>query len=323
MNAATLKKMGRKALQIERAALDGLIVRIGADFVRACEALLRCKGRVVVMGMGKSGHIGGKIASTLASTGTPAFFVHPGEASHGDLGMVTRQDLVLALSYSGETGEMVSILPLIKRLGVPLIALTGRPKSTLARGADVHLDVSVKQEACPLNLAPTASTTATLAMGDALAVALLEARGFRAEDFARRHPGGSLGKRLLLKIQDVMHTGARVPKVSADTPLRKALDVMSSKGFGITAITDRHNKVLGIYTDGDLRRTLDEGVDLKTATIADVMTRGGKRVRGDQLAAEAVQLMEKHKITALLVTDAKGHLAGVLHLHDLLRAGVY
>lgn len=323
MNPTALKRMGRKALQIERAGIDGLISRVGADFVRACQILLKCKGRVVVMGMGKSGHIGGKLAATMASTGTPAFFVHPGEASHGDLGMVTRQDVVLALSYSGETGEMLAILPLIKRLAVPLVAMTGRPKSTLAREADVHLDVSVKQEACPLNLAPTASTTATLAMGDALAVALLEARGFREEDFATRHPGGALGKRLLLKIQDVMHTGARIPKVRPDTPLRTALDVMSSKGFGITAITDARDKVLGIYTDGDLRRTLDLGVDFKKTKVSDVMTRGGKRVQGSQLAAEAVQLMEKHKITALLVTDAKGKLTGVLHLHDLLRAGVY
>ena len=315
--------MGRKALQIERAALDGLIARVNGDFVRACQTLLKCKGRVVVMGMGKSGHIGGKLAATLASTGTPAFFVHPGEASHGDLGMILRQDVVLALSYSGETHELLAIVPLIKRLGVPLIALTGRPKSTLAKAADVHIDVSVKQEACPLNLAPTASTTATLAMGDALAVSLLEARGFKEEDFAKRHPGGALGKRLLLKIQDLMHTGERVPKVTPETPLRQALDVMSRKGFGLTAIVDPKGCVLGVYTDGDLRRTLDQGVDVRKAQIKEVMTRGGKHVRADQLAAEAVQLMEKYKITALLVTDAKNKLVGVLHLHDLLRAGVY
>ena len=315
--------MGRKALQIERAALDGLIARVNGDFVRACQTLLKCRGRVVVMGMGKSGHIGGKLAATLASTGTPAFFVHPGEASHGDLGMILRQDVVLALSYSGETHELLAIVPLIKRLGVPLIALTGRPKSTLAKAADVHIDVSVKQEACPLNLAPTASTTATLAMGDALAVSLLEARGFKEEDFAKRHPGGALGKRLLLKIQDLMHTGERVPKITPETPLRQALDVMSRKGFGLTAIIDPQGRVLGVYTDGDLRRTLDQGVDVRKAQIKEVMTRGGKHVRADQLAAEAVQLMEKHKITALLVTDAKNKLVGVLHLHDLLRAGVY
>ena len=323
MNPTALKRMGRKALQIERAALDGLIARVNGDFVRACQTLLKCKGRVVVMGMGKSGHIGGKLAATLASTGTPAFFVHPGEASHGDLGMILRQDVVLALSYSGETHELLAIVPLIKRLGVPLIALTGRPKSTLAKAADVHIDVSVKQEACPLNLAPTASTTATLAMGDALAVSLLEARGFKEEDFAKRHPGGALGKRLLLKIQDLMHTGERVPKVTPETPLRQALDVMSRKGFGLTAIVDPKGCVLGVYTDGDLRRTLDQGVDVRKAQIKEVMTRGGKHVRADQLAAEAVQLMEKYKITALLVTDAKNKLVGVLHLHDLLRAGVY
>ncbi len=323
MNPAALKKMGRKALEIERKALDGLIARVNGDFVRACQIMLKCAGRVIVTGMGKSGHIGGKIASTFASTGTPAFFVHPGEASHGDLGMITRQDVVLALSYSGETNELLAILPLIKRLAAPLICLTGRPGSTLAKAADVHIDVSVKQEACPLNLAPTASTTATLAMGDALAVALLEARGFSENDFAMTHPGGALGKRLLLRIHDLMHTGTRVPKVAPGAKLSQALMEMSRKGFGLTAIVDGKNKVLGVYTDGDLRRTLDLGVDIRKATISEVMTRGGRHVRSDQLAAEAVQLMEKHKITALLVTDAQNKLAGVLHMHDLLRAGVY
>ncbi|HUS25128.1 MAG TPA: KpsF/GutQ family sugar-phosphate isomerase [Candidatus Binatia bacterium] len=324
MNPATLKKMGRKALEIERDALTALLPRVDDDFVRACQLLLKCRGRVVVMGMGKSGHVGGKVAATLASTGTPAFFVHPGEASHGDLGMITRSDAVLALSYSGETGEMLAILPLIKRLGVPLIAMTGRPKSALAKAADVHIDVSVRQEACPLNLAPTSSTTATLAMGDALAVALLEARGFRAEDFARRHPGGALGKRLLLKIRDLMHTGERVPRVTAATPLRAALEEMSRKGFGLTAVVDARSKVIGVYTDGDLRRTLDHGaVDVRRTTVGQVMTRGGKHVDADQLAAEAVNLMERHKITALLVTGKGGRLEGVVHMHDLLRAGVY
>lgn len=323
MNPAALKKMGRKALQIERKALDGLIARVNGDFVRACQIMLKCKGRVIVTGMGKSGHVGGKIASTFASTGTPAFFVHPGEASHGDLGMITRQDVVLALSYSGETHELLAILPLIKRLAAPLITLTGRPRSTLAKAADVHIDVSVKQEACPLNLAPTASTTATLAMGDALAVSLLEARGFSENDFALTHPGGALGKRLLLRIHDLMHTGGRVPKVAPKATLSQALMEMSRKGFGITAVVDGKGQVLGVYTDGDLRRTLDHGVDIRKARISEVMTRGGKHVRADQLAAEAVQLMEKHKITALLVTDAHNKLAGVLHMHDLLRAGVY
>jgi arabinose-5-phosphate isomerase len=324
MDPAALQRMGRKALEIERRALDDLMARVNDDFSRACQLMLKCEGRVVVMGMGKSGHIGGKIAATLASTGTPAFFVHPGEASHGDLGMITRSDLVLAISYSGETPELLAIVPLIKRLGVPLVSLTGKPASTLARTADVHIDVSVAQEACPLNLAPTASTTATLAMGDALAVALLEARGFTESDFAMTHPGGALGKRLLLKIHDLMHTGARVPKVTAEVPLTAALEEMSRKGFGLTAIVDAQEKVLGVYTDGDLRRTLDHGaVDVRKVRIAEVMTRGGKHARADQLAAEAVNLMEKHKITALLVTDEHNTLVGVLHMHDLLRAGVY
>jgi len=324
MDPAALKKMGRKALEIERNALEALMPRVGDEFVHACQVMLKCTGRVIVTGMGKSGHVGGKIAATLASTGTPSFFVHPGEASHGDLGMVTRQDVVLALSYSGETAELLAIVPLIKRLGAPLIAMTGKPGSTLARMAEVHLDVSVAQEACPLNLAPTASTTATLAMGDALAVALLEARGFSENDFAMSHPGGSLGKRLLLKIQDLMHTGERVPKVSADTPLMEALVVISRKGFGLTAVVDADDTLLGVYTDGDLRRTLDHpGVDFRKARVGEVMTKGGKVAHADQLAAEAVNLMEKHKITALLVTDGRQKVVGVLHMHDLLRAGVY
>lgn len=324
MDPTALKNMGRKALEIERNALDALMARVDDDFARACRILLDCPGRVVVTGMGKSGHVGGKIAATLASTGTPSFFVHPGEASHGDLGMITRQDVVIAISYSGETPEMLAILPLIKRQGVPLISMTGRPGSTLARSAEVHIDVSVAQEACPLNLAPTASTTATLAMGDALAVALLEARGFTENDFAMTHPGGALGKRLLLKIHDLMHTGARVPRVAPEAPLTAALEEMSRKGFGLTAIVDADGQVLGVYTDGDLRRTLDHGtVDVRKVKVSEVMTRGGKHARAGQLAAEAVNLMEKHKITALLVTDDHNKLVGVLHMHDLLRAGVY
>jgi arabinose-5-phosphate isomerase len=322
MNPETLKSMGRKALEIERAGLDALLPRIDDAFVHACQILLKCTGRVVVTGMGKSGHIGGKLAATFASTGTPAFFVHPGEASHGDLGMITRQDVVLALSYSGETEEMVRILPLIKRLAVPLISMTGKPNSSLARASDVHIDVSVAQEACPLNLAPTASTTATLAMGDALAVSLLEARGFTPEDFAMAHPGGSLGRKLLLKIADLMHTGDRLPRVSPDVTVSAALLEMTRKGLGMTAVVDKDDRILGVYTDGDLRRTLDHNIDVHRALITEVMTRGGKTVEADHLAAEAVQLMEKHKITALMVVDGAGKLKGAIHMHDLLRAGV-
>lgn len=313
---------GRRVLGIEREALESLESRIDSAFAAACERLLACQGRVVVTGMGKSGHIGGKIAATLASTGTPAFFVHPGEASHGDLGMITRQDAVIAISYSGETAELLTIVPLIKRLGVPLLAMTGKPGSTLAQAAEVHLDVSVAKEACPLNLAPTASTTAALAMGDALAVALLEARGFTPDDFARSHPGGTLGRRLLLKVGDLMHHGERLPRVAPEASLRDALLEMTRKGLGMTAIVDADGRALGVFTDGDLRRVLDAGVDVRRAGIADVMTRGGKRIAAGQLAAEAVNLMERHQITALMVVDADDHLQGVLHMHDLLRAGV-
>ncbi|TAM10250.1 MAG: KpsF/GutQ family sugar-phosphate isomerase [Nevskiaceae bacterium] len=307
---------------MERDAIDHLIPRVGPDFARACTLLLACKGRVIVTGMGKSGHIGGKIAATLASTGTPAFFVHPGEASHGDLGMITRDDAVVAVSYSGETAELITILPLIKRLGVPLVALTGRADSTLSRTADVHLDVAVEHEACPLDLAPTASTTAALAMGDALAVALLEARGFTRDDFARSHPGGTLGKRLLLHVGDLMHRDAELPVVTEHAPLSAALLEMTRKGLGMTAIVDAEGRALGIFTDGDLRRVLDAGLDVRTAHIGEVMTHGGRRMRAEQLAAEAVALMERHKITAVIVCSAEGRLEGVLHMHDLLRAGV-
>jgi arabinose-5-phosphate isomerase len=322
MDANRLQALGRRALEIERDALSALIPRLDASFSRACELMLACKGRVVVTGMGKSGHVGTKIAATLASTGTPSFFVHPGEASHGDLGMVTRDDVVIGISNSGETAEVLTLLPLFKRMRAPLIAMTGKPASTLAQAADVHLDVSVELEACPLNLAPTASTTATLAMGDALAVALLEARGFTPEDFAMSHPGGSLGRKLLLKVGDLMHTGERLPAVAPDTPLTVALLEMTRKGLGITAVVDAQNQVQGVFTDGDLRRVLDQGVDVRTARIDAVMTRGGRSVRADQLAAEAVALMEQHKITVLLVRGADGKLQGVLHMHDLLRAGV-
>ncbi len=319
---AALQQTARRVLEIERDALTALLPRIDGDFARACTLLLGCRGRVVVTGMGKSGHIGGKIAATLASTGTPAFFVHPGEASHGDLGMITRDDAVIAISHSGETNELLTILPLIKRMGVPLVTMTGRPGSTLAKAADVHLDVSVAQEACPLNLAPTASTTATLAMGDALAVALLEARGFTPEDFALSHPGGTLGRRLLLKVGDLMHTGERIPQVGTDVTISAALLEMSRKGLGMTAVVDQAGRALGIFTDGDLRRVLDANFDVRSAKITEVMTKGGKNIAAEQLAAEAVHLMEKHRITALMVLDGERRLAGVLHMHDLLRAGV-
>lgn len=322
LHADAVVATGRRVLEIERDALDALMTRVDDNFVDACRRLLACQGRVVVTGMGKSGHIGGKIASTLASTGTPAFFVHPGEASHGDLGMITRQDAVIAISYSGETAELLTIVPLIKRLNVPLIALTGKLGSTLARTADVHLDVSVAKEACSLNLAPTASTTATLALGDALAVALLETRGFTPDDFALSHPGGSLGRRLLLKVADLMHTGERLPQVAPDASLRDALLEMTHKGLGMTAIVDADGHALGVFTDGDLRRVLDAGVDIRRAAISDVMTRGGRRIAPDRLAAEAVSLMERHKIMALMAIDAEDKLAGVIHMHDLLRAGV-
>ncbi len=322
MDADKLIALGRRALEIERDALTALLDRVDDRFVAACRIMLACQGRIVVTGMGKSGHIGGKLAATLASTGTPAFFVHPGEASHGDLGMITRQDVVIAISYSGETAEIVTLLPLLKRMQAPLIAMTGKPGSTLAQAAEVHIDVSVAAEACPLNLAPTASTTATLAMGDALAVALLEARGFTPEDFAMSHPGGSLGRRLLLKISDVMHQGERLPTVTPDCMLTEALLEMTRKGLGMTAVVDDQRHVLGVFTDGDLRRILDHNVDVRSAHISEVMTAGGKSIGSDQLAAEAVALMEKHKITALLVKDADDRLIGIVHMHDLLRAGV-
>ncbi len=313
---------GQRALATEAAAVSALAGRLDAAFVAACRVCLACRGRVVVTGMGKSGHIGGKIAATLASTGTPAFFLHPGEASHGDFGMITRDDAVLALSNSGETAEVLVILPLIKRMGVPLIALTGNPRSTLAREADVHLDVSVPAEACPLNLAPTASTTATLAMGDALAVALLEQRGLTPEDFARSHPGGALGRRLLLRVQDVMRTGDALPLVQASTTLSAGLLEMSRKGLGLTAIVDERRAVLGIFTDGDLRRTLDRQIDIHRTLMREVMTAEPKTITPGELAAEAVRLMEQHRITALLVVGDDGLLTGALNVHDLLRAGV-
>jgi arabinose-5-phosphate isomerase len=322
MDPERLKKLGRAVVDTENRAVAALAERIDAQFVRACELMLGCQGRVVVLGMGKSGHIGSKIAATLASTGTPAFFVHPGEASHGDLGMITPKDVVLAISYSGGTPEIVVLLPMLKRLGVALIAMTGKPDSPLAKAADVHIDVSVAQEACPLNLAPTASTTATLVMGDALAVALLEARGFTEADFAQSHPGGALGRRLLLHVADVMHTGDEVPVVGPDASLREALLEMTRKRLGMTAIANGDGQLMGIYTDGDLRRTLDRDIDVRKASIRDVMTVNCKTARATMLAAEAVRLMETHKISALVVVDDQQRIIGALNMHDLLRAGV-
>ena len=322
MTDATLKKLGLAVLDTEADAVQELKSRIDEDFVRACHYMLECEGRVVVIGMGKSGHIGSKIAATLASTGTPAFFVHPGEASHGDLGMITPKDVVMALSNSGSTEEILTILPIIKRLNVPLISLTGNPESPLARAASVNINVSVAEEACPLGLAPTASTTAALAMGDAMAVSLLEVRGFTADDFARSHPGGKLGRRLLLLIDDLIHTGDRVPKVASGTLICDALLEMTSKGLGATAIVDPDNRVLGIFTDGDLRRALDHDVDLHTTTIDTVMTPDCTLVSPGMLAAEALQIMDSGKFNALLVVDQDKRLTGALNMHDLLRAGV-
>ncbi|HEY6642588.1 KpsF/GutQ family sugar-phosphate isomerase [Povalibacter sp.] len=322
LGAEKLVSRARQVLSIESAAVAALEGRIGEQFVAACRLIDECSGRVVVTGMGKSGHIGDKIAATFASTGTPAFFLHAAEASHGDIGMITARDVVLALSNSGETPELLAILPVIKRLGASLIALTGKPQSSLARAADVLLDVSVTQEACPLNLAPTASTTATLAMGDALAVALLDARGFTEEDFARSHPGGSLGRKLLLHVEDVMRTGERLPKVTVDTSLHDGLIEMSAKGLGMTTVVDTQDKVLGVFTDGDLRRLLDKPFDLHRSTMGDLMKRNPKSVQPRMLAAEAVHVMESSRITALPVIDASGTLVGALNVHDLFRAGV-
>jgi arabinose-5-phosphate isomerase len=319
---ANLIAVARQALAIEIEGLQAQLPRLGAEFARACRICLDCRGRIVVTGMGKSGHIAGKIAATLASTGTPAFFVHPGEASHGDVGMITRDDAVLALSNSGETDEILTIVPVIKRLGVPLLTMTGNPNSALAHLATVHLDIAVPAEACPLNLAPTASTTAALAVGDALAVALLKARGFTEEDFARSHPAGMLGRRLLLRVRDVMRTGESVPKVQSDTPLAEGLMEMTRKGLGMTAVLDGSDRVVGIFTDGDLRRALDRAADLHATRMAEVMTRSAKSVHADMLAAEAVHLMEQYRITSLLVLDEEDRAVGALNVHDLMRAGV-
>jgi arabinose-5-phosphate isomerase len=312
----------RRVLNIEAAAVGALAERLDAQFARAVELILACRGRTVVSGIGKSGHVATKIASTLASTGTPAFFLHPADASHGDLGMITGDDVMIALSNSGESAELLAIVPLVKRRGARLIAMTGNAKSSLAREADAHLDAGVAEEACPLGLAPTASTTAALALGDALAVALLEARGFGAEDFARSHPGGALGRRLLTHVSDVMRQGEAVPSVPRGAPMAQAVLEISRKGMGMTAVLDAGGSVAGILTDGDLRRTLERGVDIRTTVVDQVMTAAPRTVRPAQLAVDAVRLMEEHRISQVLVVDAQGGLVGALNMHDLFRAKV-
>jgi len=320
--SSSFEQLGREVIQLEAEALQTLANRMDGQFAEACRLILSCQGRVIVIGMGKSGHVGGKIASTLASTGTPSFFVHPGEASHGDLGMITPVDIVLAISNSGETAEILTILPIIKRMGVKLIALLGKTESSLARQADAILYAGVEKEACPHNLAPTASTTAALAIGDALAVTLLKSRGFTREDFARAHPAGSLGRRLLLYVSDIMHTGDSIPKVGEEASLREALLEMTGKGLGMTGVVDSRGKLVGIFTDGDLRRVLNRGIDVYNAKITEVMTRKPKTTSADRLAAETVQLMRSLKINGLFVVDDKTHVLGALNMHDLFRAGV-
>ena len=314
--------LGRQVLDIESRAITAMAERLDETFAHAVGIVLACTGRVVVSGIGKSGHVARKIASTLASTGTPAFFVHPAEASHGDLGMIAANDVMIALSNSGESAELLAIVPLAKRRGARLIAVTGKPESSLAREADVHLDAAVAEEACPLGLAPTASTTAALALGDALAVALLEARGFGADDFARSHPGGALGRRLLTRVHDVMRTGTAIPRVAPTASLSAALMEMTGKGLGMTAVVDAEERVLGILTDGDLRRVIERGVDFRAAEVADLMTPRPRTIRDDRLAVEAVEEMERNRINGLLVLDAEGRLAGALNMHDMFRARV-
>jgi len=322
MPIKTFRESALRTITLERDAVTRLLDRIDTHFDKACELMLACEGRVVVTGMGKSGHIGTKIAATLASTGTPSMFVHPGEASHGDLGMITRKDVVLALSNSGTTAEVITLLPLLKRMNTPLISMTGNPQSLLSTTADANLDVSVENEACPLDLAPTSSTTVSLVMGDALAIALLEARGFTAEDFAFSHPGGALGRRLLLKVSDVMHIGREVPRVSTDTRLSEALMEMSSKGMGMTTVVDGDDVLLGLFTDGDLRRAIDKNVDIHSTCIGDIMTHHCKTATPGMLAAEALRIMDESKISVLVVQDDQSKPIGAVHIHDLLRAGV-
>jgi len=322
MDPVAIREIAHAVLDTEARAVAGLKSQINDQFIEACRIMLACHGRIVVLGMGKSGHIGGKLAATLASTGSPAFFVHPGEASHGDLGMITRGDVVLMLSNSGETAELLTILPIIKRMRVRLVALTGNPDSHLARNADAHVHVDVSQEACPLGLAPTSSTTAALAMGDALAISLLEARGFTREDFARSHPAGQLGRRLLLHISDVMHVGDDIPLVNSDTCLADAVMEMSRKRLGMTTVVDEQRRVVGVLTDGDLRRAIDSNVDMSVAPVSDVMSPNPTSIRAERLAVEGAELMERCKITALPVLDEGGHVVGALNIHDLFSAGV-
>lgn len=318
----TILALARETLEIEMAALKEISARLDQNFVRAVEVMLQCRGRIVVSGMGKSGHIGRKIAATLASTGSPAFFMHPGEAAHGDLGMITVDDVWLAMSNSGESDELMALVPSIKRRGVPFIAMTGNPESSLGLEADIHLNSGVAREACPLNLAPTASTTAQLALGDALAVALLDVRGFSKDDFALTHPGGSLGRKLLVHVRDLMHSGEELPVVAAQTLLREALLEITDKRLGMTAVVDADGILRGVFTDGDLRRVLDRGVDIRATQVGEVMSANPRRIHPDKLAAEAVHVMQTHQIFGLLVTDDDGRLVGALNMHDLLRAGV-
>lgn len=322
INLADIQLLANEVLETEAAAVSALKERIDDNFKQACELILSCHGRIVITGMGKSGHIGGKIAATLASTGTPSFFVHPGEASHGDLGMITVDDVVIAISNSGETDELLTIIPMIKRLNVPLITMTGNRDSRMAAQANVNLDISVAKEACPHNLAPTTSTTATLALGDTLAICLLKLRGFTADDFARSHPGGKLGRRLLLRVSDVMHAGDQSPEVTANTLLKDSLVEMSRKGLGFTSVVDESGKVIGVYTDGDLRRSFEHPIDIHSTVIADVMTSPCSSIGADDLAVEALNLMESKSINALPVVDDTGTLIGAVNMHDLLRAGV-
>jgi len=321
MNKERFIEVGQRTVDIEVDAIQSLREKINDGFFAACQCILKCQGRVIVTGMGKSHHIGSKIAATLASTGTPAFFVHPGEASHGDLGMITKSDVVIAISYSGSSAEIITLLPLLKRMGVPLISMTGKSDSPLAKTADFQLDVSINTEACPLDLAPTSSTTAALVMGDALAIALLEARGFTAEDFAFSHPGGALGRKLLIKVEDLMHSGSETPQVNEKALLPETLVVMTAKGLGLTTVVDDNDNLVGIFTDGDLRRHVDGGIDINKAKIRDVMNATPQTIPKEMLAAEALGLMEEKKITALVVEE-NGHPVGIIHLHDILRAGV-
>lgn len=315
-------QVGLQTFQLEIEALQSIAQRLDQHFTKACQLLLSSQGKIIVMGIGKSGHIANKIAATLASTGSPAFFVHPAEARHGDLGMITAKDTLIILSNSGETTEIITLLPVLKQLGVTIISMTGNKNSTLAQAANVNIDVSVAREACPLNLAPTSSTTAALVMGDAIAIALLQAKGFTSEAFALSHPGGSLGRRLLLRVDDLMRTGSHIPKVLPHTKLSTALIEITHKRLGMTAIIDDNEHILGVFTDGDLRRTLDKNIDIRNATIAEVMTTHCKTIKPNLLAAEALHLMENHKITSLLVADENNKLLGVIHMHDLLERGM-